>query len=136
MKLYTLPSLFQTPMVGLDSPLSISTNCTRIVPPKATPHGPKIIYKIFNPSTGKWEISDDEHYELEPDDETSAESKYAKWAEHPFLVERQVVQKQGSDFPDITTQILVQNEILVQALKAVMKGVKRIPWNAKPLKVC
>jgi hypothetical protein len=136
MKLYTLLSVFQTPMVGLDSPLSISTNCTRIARPKATTQGPKIIYKIFNPSTGKWEITDDEHHELESADKITSESKYAKWAEHPFLVERQVVQKQGSDFPDITTQILVQNEILVQALKAVMKGVKRIPWNAKPLKVC
>ena len=105
------------------------------MPPKTTPQGPKIIYKILIPSTGKWEITDDEHQDLESADEAASESKYAKWPEHPFLVERQVVQKQGSDFPDITTQILVQNEALVQALKGVMKGVQRMSWNIKPLKV-
>ena len=45
---------------------------------------------------------------------------------------RTIVQLKNSDFPTITTKIIIQSRALLQVLKGVMKGVQRLSWNAGP----
>jgi len=93
----------------------------------------KRIDKVRIPTTGKWEISDS--IEPESADKEDRDDKYAEYAEYAFVVRRKMQQPRGSDFPIITTKILIRSDCLKRAIKNVVKDVQKLSWNAQPFKV-
>lgn len=93
----------------------------------------KRIDKARSRPHGEWRISDTQDLKLFGEGPT--ESKYSGYSQYVFLVRRKIEKQWFSEFPLITTKILVQSESLVKALAVVMNGTQRLPWNVRPFKV-
>ncbi|KAJ6576110.1 P-loop containing nucleoside triphosphate hydrolase protein [Mycena vulgaris] len=90
----------------------------------------KHIDKIRLPDSGEWIIQNGNI--VTPHD---TDDKYAEWAEYAFLVRRKVVQTRGSDYPNITTKLLIRSDPLRKALRGVMKVTEGVNWNGSVLKL-
>ncbi|KAJ6576105.1 P-loop containing nucleoside triphosphate hydrolase protein [Mycena vulgaris] len=90
----------------------------------------KHIDKIRLPDSGEWIIQNGNI--VTPHD---TDDKYAEWAEYVFLVRRKVVQTRGSDYPNITTKLLIRSDPLRKALRGVMKVTEGVNWNGSVLKL-
>ncbi|KAJ6576008.1 P-loop containing nucleoside triphosphate hydrolase protein [Mycena vulgaris] len=92
----------------------------------------KHIDKIRLPDSGEWIIQDGSSSVVTPRD---TDAKYAEWAEYAFLVRRKVVQTRGSDYPNMTTKLLIRSDRLRKVLREVMKITEGVNWNGSVLKV-
>ncbi|KAJ6576113.1 P-loop containing nucleoside triphosphate hydrolase protein [Mycena vulgaris] len=90
----------------------------------------KHIDKIRLPDSGEWIIQNGNI--VTPHD---TDDKYAEWAEYAFLVRRKVVQTRDSDYPNITTKLLIRSDPLRKALRGVMKVTEGVNWNGSVLKL-
>jgi hypothetical protein len=107
--------------------------CVSSALPQGTRLKVKRIDKVRNPQTGKWDIVEND----EPEPVTGAKSngKYAEYAEYAFVARRKLQQSSHSDFPTITTKILIQSDLLLRVVREVLKDVQRLSWNPRPFKV-
>jgi hypothetical protein len=90
----------------------------------------KRIDKARVPSTGKWIVSDSREFVPE-----IRMNEYAAYEEYVFIIQRTIVQTEGSNFPDTSFTILIQSDCLRRVVKEVMKDVQKLSWHGQPLKV-
>src|SRR6266478_2070832 len=93
----------------------------------------KRIDKVRIPQTGKWLIV--ESSEHGPVAGAKTDDKYAEYADYAFVVRRKLQQSRLSDFPTITTKILIRSDLLLRVFREVLKDVQGLSWKARPFKV-
>ncbi|KAJ6506201.1 P-loop containing nucleoside triphosphate hydrolase protein [Mycena vitilis] len=76
-----------------------------------------------------WIIQDSEVYTT-PNRDTD---QYTQWSDHVFIVQRNVKQSKGSDYPEIATELLIRSGYLRKALREVMKYTQGLDWTASLL---
>ncbi|KAJ7463469.1 P-loop containing nucleoside triphosphate hydrolase protein [Mycena galericulata] len=95
----------------------------------------KRVEKIRLPDSGEWIIQNASGIEIRPEIGPRDDDKYAEWAEYAFVIRRKIVQTRGSDYPVITTKILIRSDLLRSAVREVMKMVEGVSWNGSVLKL-
>ncbi|KAJ6616286.1 hypothetical protein B0H10DRAFT_1949311 [Mycena sp. CBHHK59/15] len=93
----------------------------------------KRIDKIRLPDSGRWRIQSAEGNDLAPGD--SASDEHAELTACAFIVRRKMEQTFGSNYPAVTTRLLIRSEWLRAALRDVMKEAPDVSWTAPILQL-
>ncbi|THH06995.1 hypothetical protein EW146_g9450 [Bondarzewia mesenterica] len=94
----------------------------------------KKLDKLNVPGSGEWQLFDTASPPPSSKEELE-EGRYSGYAEYALILRRKVVPSRNSDIPTYVTKLIVWSEHLRKAIRDVLKGVRKVSWNAVPLKV-
>ncbi|THH12050.1 hypothetical protein EW146_g7829 [Bondarzewia mesenterica] len=120
--------------------LGLLSSLTSLIPPSgsSTPvKGARLevkkLDKLNVPGSRKWQLFDTAQYPP-PSKEELEEGRYSGYAGYVLILRRKVVLSRNSDIPIYVTKLIVWSEPLRKAIGDVLKGVRKISWNAVPFK--